>query len=353
MDALRSNYELAKGRAGGAKAFAIVKANAYGHGLLIALGALDEIVDGYGVVDFGSALVIRRAGYEGPVLMLNGAFDPEDCRIASECGLWLALHERRQVDWLLSEPGSAGIRCFLKVNTGMNRLGFEPEEALALLPELEGRLGRENLVLMTHFARADAEGGIEEPLAALRELVDATGLPLCASNAPALFFQEVPLEQQWVRCGIALYGSSPAPALASGADLGLQPAMTLRSRLISTRTLRKGEWIGYGSSYRAERDMPVGHAACGYGDGYPRHAGERGAPALVGGKRVSLVGRVSMDLLALDLSCCPGAKEGDEVVLFGEGLPVDEVAEACGTIGYDVCAGISASVPRKPIPRRA
>ena len=346
LEAMRSNYGLLRRKAGSAQMFAVVKANAYGHGLANAAQALNDIADGYAVVDFDTALALRKSGFRKPILMLNGMFDLQDGEAAIDAKLWLVLHERWQCEWCLSSSKAHCLKFFFKIDTGMHRLGFSLEEAREWIPKLRARLGEGSLVLMTHMACGDERGGADEQFQLMKTIVEEHGLPASVSNSATLLFQDVPISEQWVRCGIALYGLSPAHNLTDANTLGLKPAMTLKSRLIAIRTLRKGDWIGYGKGYRAPHDLPVGHVACGYGDGYPRNAGEEGAPALIRSVRTRLVGRVSMDLLAIDLSSVQEAEIGDEVVLFGKGLPAEQVADACGTIGYEVFTSISQSVPR-------
>ncbi len=347
VSALRNNYLLLK-RAAGARTFAVIKANAYGHGTSVVTSALNGIVDGYATVDFDSARDIRESGFAGPILMLNGMFEVEDGRLAVEHGLWLVIHQQWQFDWIMGSGCRARPRMFLKVNTGMNRLGFTVERAMALLRILRSDGGCGDTVLMTHFAETESKGGVATQLAHMKPLMDEFGLPLSLSNSAGVLFQDVSCKQLWVRCGIALYGASPSPTFKSAAELGLQPAMTLKAKLIDVHRLGKGERIGYDGTFTADREMMIGHVACGYGDGYPRCAGEAEAPVMVNGTRSRMVGRVSMDLSAIDLTGI-AVGIGDDVELFGRMVPVDEIAVKCGTIGYEIFTNISASVFRRTV----
>lgn len=344
--ALAGNYRLLERKAAPARVLAVVKANAYGHGTGIVVRALNPLVSGYGVVDFDEACEVRATGFAGPILMLNGMFDPADGERAIEHGLWLVVHERWQLDWVTRRRPSEVPTVFLKVETGMNRLGFTVDEARRLLPGLVLGVGRERLVLMTHFARADEEGGVDEPTRRIGELADAAGLPLSLSNSAGVLFRGGNTRERWARCGIALYGASPNASVGDAETIGLRPVMTLKSALIGVRQVRQGDRIGYGRAFRAPRDMVVGHVACGYGDGYPWAAGPAGAPVSVKGRTAHTIGRVSMDMLAVDLEGVPDPAVGDEVVLIGRGPTADMVAGFVDGIGYDVLSGVSRAVRR-------
>lgn len=344
--ALAGNYRLLERAAAPARVLAVVKANAYGHGTGIVARALNPLVAGYGVVDFDDAREVRETGFAGPILMLNGMFDPADGECAIAHDLWLVVHERWQLDWVTRLRPSAIPRIFIKVETGMNRLGFTVDEARRLLPGLLLGVGRERLALMTHFARADEADGVDEPVRRIGELADDTGLPLSLSNSAGVLFHGGNTRERWARCGIALYGASPNPLTREAGAIGLCPVMTLKSTLIGVRPVRKGDRVGYGRAFSAPRDMVVGHVACGYGDGYPWAAGPAGAPVSVKGRPAHVVGRVSMDMLAVDLEGVPDPAVGDEVVLLGKGPPADTVAGFVGGIGYDVLSGVSRAVRR-------
>lgn len=324
------------------RVWAVVKAAAYGHGLQAARAGF-ESADGLALLDFQEALELRQAGWRGPLLMLEGAFDRGDVQLARRCGLTLSVHRDEQVAWLREVPGAAIDVC-LKLDTGMHRLGFAPSRAHAVHAALaEPRCGVASIALTTHFASADVPGGADEQIArfdaACAELTGARSL----ANSAAVFALPA-AHRDWVRPGIALYGGSPF-AGRSAASLGLRSAMTLSSELIAEQALRPGDRVGYGGTFVAERAMRVGIVACGYADGYPRHA-PTGTPVVVDGVRTRTVGRVSMDMLAVDLSALPQARCGSAVELWGELVPIDEVAHAAGTIGYELMCALAPRVPR-------
>ncbi|GAA5185034.1 catabolic alanine racemase DadX [Niveibacterium umoris] len=341
--AFRHNYLRAKAAAPGARAWAVIKANAYGHGLLRCARAVETVADGYAMLDFAEAATLREAGIRQPILMLEGAFDPADVRLAGTLGLGLTVHDAEQIRLLELEVLAQPLDVFLKLNTGMNRLGFAPERAGELAARLKSISNVASVTLMTHFARADDEVGIADQLARFDAAASGLGLPQSVANSAALLrFPQA--ARDWVRPGIMLYGGSPMPGLASADALGLQPAMNLESRLIAVQTLAPGEAIGYGGRFVAERPTRVGIVACGYADGYPRHA-PSGTPILVAGQRTGTLGRVSMDMLACDLSALPDAGVGSQVVLWGRGLPADEVATAADTISYELFCALANRVP--------
>ncbi|MCX9157091.1 alanine racemase [Niveibacterium sp. 24ML] len=341
--AFRANYLRAKAAAPASRAWAVIKADAYGHGLLRCAKAAAPVADGFAMLDFAEAEALRAAGIDHPLLMLEGAFDAADTRLAGRLRLGLTVHDREQIRMLETESLDQPIEVFLKLNTGMNRLGFAPEQALALVSRLKGARNVANVTLMTHFARADDEAGIATQLARFDAACDSLNLPHSVANSAAILrFPEA--ARDWVRPGIMLYGGSPMPALASAESLGLRPAMHFESRLIAVQSLSPGEAVGYGGRFVAERPTRVGIVACGYADGYPRHA-PTGTPILVAGRRTQTLGRVSMDMLACDITDIPDAAVGAEVVLWGRGLPADEVAAAAGTISYELFCAIAKRVP--------
>lgn len=320
---------------------AVIKADAYGHGLLRAAAALEE-ADGFGLLNIRDALCVRAAGHRQPILLLEGCFDANDMALAAEHSLSCVIHSDWQLDLLDAYPKRAALDVWLKINTGMNRLGFNPEDTPAVMARLRGHAAVGNIVLMTHFANADEARGIAAPLDLFMDISAQYRLPRSLANSAALF-RYPQTHGEWVRPGLVLYGASPF-AETSAASLGLKPVMTLSSRVIAVRELRAGDEVGYGGSFRAEQFMRVGIVACGYADGYPRHAGT-GTPVLVAGQRTRTLGRVSMDMLCVDLSALPGAGVGSEVVLWGDGLPVEEIARAAGTISYELMCGLTARVP--------
>ncbi len=348
--ALRHNYHFAKRIAPESQVFAVVKANAYGHGLERVARALHD-ADAFATLELDSAATLRKLGFEQPILMLEGLFAKDEIPVYCQHRLMMAVHSDVQMDMLSQQHPAIPLSVFLKMNSGMNRLGFPPERYPAELHKAEalqqkGVIG--DIVLMTHFACADEPEGVSE---ALKRFVDsiyaANGSLLqrsVANSAATLRYPETHF--QWVRPGIMLYGSSPF-ADQTALDLGLNPVMTLRSEVIGVQTLERGDKVGYGGIFTAKKRMRIGIVACGYADGYPRHApgdNERGTPVLVGGRRTRTVGRVSMDMIMVDITELPHVHIGAPVTLWGEGLPADEVARAAGTVAYELFCAVAPRV---------
>ncbi len=338
LAALAHNLEVARRHAGGAKILSVIKANAYGHGLNRTARAL-AASDGFAVLNIEEAVSLRQMGMEKPILMLEGPFDAEEMSAYSELNLTPVLHSPHQLEWLrlVAEP----LNVFLKFNSGMNRLGFSLADWEAILAHVKVQPQVAQVTLMTHFATADEELGIDWQWHHFQEKAKDACLPVSAANSAAILrYPET--HNEWVRPGIMLYGSSPF-ADVSAAELGLKPAMTLKSEIISVQTLKPGEGLGYGLTFMADEETRIGIVACGYADGYPRHA-QTGTPILVSGHRTRTLGRVSMDMLAVDISNIPEAGVGSPVVLWGEGLPVDEVARAAGTVSYELLCALAPRV---------
>jgi len=353
-EALRRNLERARASAQDARVFAVVKANAYGHGIERVFEALRG-ADGFALLDLAEAERVRALGWRGPILLLEGVFEPRDLELCSRLNLWHAVHCEAQIDWLAMHKTHQPHRVFLKMNSGMNRLGFVPQAFRAAWARLDALTQVDEISLMTHFSDADGARGIAHAVevfeAAARDLPGERSV----SNSAATLrhAQAAGVRADWVRAGILLYGSAPDFPEHDIAHWGLAPTMTLRSRLIGLQQLAIGDTVGYGSSFRAEQSMAIGIVACGYADGYPRHCGT-GTPVLVDGVRTRTVGRVSMDMLAVDLEPVRAAGRdaglGAEVTLWGEGphgsrLPIDEVARAAGTIGYELMCALAPRVP--------
>lgn len=348
--AIRHNYLLAKKYAarGGesVKAWAVVKANAYGHGLLRTARALGDVADGFALLDLSDAVTLRDAGFRQPILLLEGIFEARDVRTCAEYRLTPAIHCLEQLK-LLQTVGLPGpLPIYLKLNTGMNRLGFTFDQIPLLRAALERISVLGEKTLMTHFSDADGERGVAWQLARLDAIrnawPEAATFPVSMANSAALMRHPATV-RGWARPGIMIYGSSPFTETPA-ARLDLQPVMTLGSRIIAVETVGAGERVGYGGTFVAEREMRLGIVACGYADGYPRHA-PTGTPILVDGQRTRAIGRVSMDMLACDLSDLPAAGVGSEAVLWGEKLPVEEVAAAAGTISYELLCALAPRVP--------
>lgn len=344
LDALRTNYSTACERAGSATAMAVVKADGYGHGITRIASALSDVAPKYAVACIEEAMAIRGAGLAQPVVLLQGVHATDDLADCVHRKFEPVLHAEHQLDWL--EQGRAP-RFWLKVNTGMNRLGFRSNELPAVMARLEKMsAGAQLQGFVSHFACADDAGSTMT--AAQTATFEAATVPWPAlmkslGNSAAHFIPGQPLFD-WSRPGIMLYGGSPIVG-KTGPELGLEPVMTLEAPLITTRVVKAGESVGYGAGWVAQRDTRMGMVAIGYGDGYPRHAGTN-TPAAVGGCRIRLIGRVSMDMLAVDLSNAPNAREGDLVELWGRTVGVDEVASCAGTISYELLTGVTSRVPR-------
>ncbi|HUG25613.1 alanine racemase [Piscinibacter sp.] len=350
-DALAHNLARARIAAPDARVWAVVKANGYGHGIERVYAGLQS-ADGFALLDLAEAQRVRALGWRGPILLLEGCFDARDLELCSSLGLWHTVHREAQIDWLAAHKTQRAHQVFLKLNSGMNRLGFAPSTYRAAWLRLSGLTQVDGVTLMTHFSDADSKRGIGPALEAFDEVTrDLPGEhSLCNSAATLRFAPEFPaVRGDWVRPGIMLYGSSPDFPAHDIAHWDLQPTMTLRAQLIATQELQPGGSVGYGSAFTAERPMRIGVVACGYADGYPRLA-TSGTPVLVDGVRTGLVGRVSMDMVTVDLTPVPQAEVGSEVTLWGRGpngsaLPIDEVAHAAGTIGYELMCALAQRVP--------
>ena len=347
-DALSHNLARARAAAGGARVFAVVKANAYGHGIERVYEALRG-ADGFALLDLAEASTLRALGWRGPVLLLEGTFDARDLETCSRLNLWHTVHHDAQIDWLSRHKTQQPHRVFLKLNSGMNRLGFAPLSFRSAWARLEALPQVDEITLMSHFADADGERGVAAQLAVFEQA--AADLPgeRTLANSAALLRHAGTTAADWVRPGIMVYGSAPDHPEYDATHWGLQPAMTLRARLIAVQTLAAGAAVGYGGQFVAPQALRIGVVACGYADGYPRLA-PTGTPVLVDGVRTRTVGRVSMDMIAVDLTPVPQAEAGSEVTLWGRGprdslLPIDEVAHAAGTVGYELMCALAPRVP--------
>jgi len=346
--ALRHNLERVRRNALDSRVWAVVKANAYGHGIERVFESLRG-ADGFAMLDLDEAARIRELGWRGPVLLLEGVFDARDLELCSRLGLWHAVHCDAQIDMLAAHKTQVPHRVFLKMNSGMNRLGFAPERFRAAWTRLNALPQVDEISLMMHFADADGPRGIDAALAQFgRVTQDLPGERSLANSAAVLRHAER-TRADWVRPGIVLYGSSPDFPEHDAQHWQLQPTMTLASRLIGTQDLQAGDTVGYGSRFTAEVPMRIGVVAVGYADGFPRHA-DTGTPVLVDGVRTRIVGRISMDMLTVDLTPVPAAGIGSEVTLWGRAasgavLPIDEVAQAAGTVGYELMCAVTRRVP--------
>ena len=350
QDGLRHNLARVRLAAQDARIWAVVKANAYGHGIERVFDAL-RAADGFALLDLAEAERVRALGWRGPILLLEGVFEARDLELCSRLGLWHAVHCDEQIDMLAAHKTQVGHRVFLKMNSGMNRLGFTPQRFRSAWTRLDALPQVEEISLMTHFSDADGPKGVAAQMARFDEAArDLPGERTVANSAATLRHGEVAgVRGDWVRPGIVVYGGAPDHPVCDAAHWQLQPAMSLSSRLIGVQELALGDTVGYGSSFTAEGVLRIGIVACGYADGYPRHCGT-GTPVLVDGVRTRLVGRVSMDMVTVDLTPVPQAQIGSEVTLWGRAgngavLPIDEVAQAAGTVGYELMCALAQRVP--------
>jgi alanine racemase len=340
LGAVRHNLRRVRELAPRSRVVAVVKANGYGHGAARLLPALGE-ADMLGVACIEEALALREACASQPILLMEGVFEADELPECARLGFEVAVHTLEQVRTLETAALSRPLTAWIKVDSGMNRLGLAPEEVVAAIRRLQACPGVARLRLMSHFASADLP---ESPQTA-RQLerlgtVLAEGDRSLANSAGIIAWPQA--HADWVRAGIMLYGVSPM-AGRIGLDEGLRPVMTLTTRLIAVKAIRAGDTVGYAATWRAPRDGRIGIAAVGYGDGYPRHA-PSGTPVLLDGSPVPLAGRVSMDMIAVDLTDRPEAGFGDPVTLWGPALPVERIAEAAGTIAYELLCGVTGRV---------
>jgi alanine racemase len=353
-DALRHNLSRLRRAAPDARVWAIVKANAYGHGIERAFAGLRG-ADGFALLDLDEAARVRALGWRGPILLLEGVFEQRDLEICSRLELWHTVHCEEQIDMLATHKTHVPHRVFLKMNSGMNRLGFAPEAYRAAWTRLNALPQVDEISLMTHFSDADGAAGIDRQVAVFEaHTQDLPGERTTSNSAATLRHPEhARARSDWIRPGIAVYGSAADHPEHTAAHWGLQPAMTLASKIIATQALSTGASVGYGSAFVADRPMRIGIVACGYADGYPRVCGT-GTPVLVQGVRTRTLGRVSMDMLAVDLSPLDAqgvaAGFGSEVTLWGRAangavLDIDEVAQHAGTLAYELMCALAPRVP--------
>jgi alanine racemase len=341
LAALRANLAQVRIRAPKTQVLAVVKANAYGHGLVRVLPALAD-ADGLALLELGAALALREAHYTRRILLLEGFFAADELPEIAAKRIGVVVHHAEQVRMLEHAHLARPLEVFVKVNTGMNRLGVRAGDVPALIERLTHCDSVAALRLMTHLARADEEEGIAEQTAAFDAACKGLPYPRSIANSAGIVrFGEV--GGDIVRPGIMLYGATPFP-YDTAEMIRVQPVMTLRSEITSVHELKANDSVGYGAGYTASRSHRIGVVACGYADGYPRHA-PNGTPVLVCGKKVRMAGRVSMDMITVDLSDVPEATIGSPVVLWGEGLPVDDVASAAATVGYELLCALAPRVP--------
>lgn len=343
ISALEHNLQRVRQAAPNSRVMPMLKANAYGHGMLRVANALSD-ADSFGVARVGEGVELRAAGITKPIVVLEGFFSAEELQQAAANNLHQVIHEPGQLAILQQQSITTPVTCWLKVDTGMHRLGFAVEEAMQAYAALDACASvADGVGVMTHFSNADDPQNpeTEHQIRLLQPLIKQTGAVASMANSGGILnWPESHVD--WVRPGIMLYGSSPFNG-KTGEDDGLRPVMTLQSTLIAKHNFKKGDGIGYGKTYICPEDMPVGVVAIGYGDGYPRHA-PSGTPVLLNGELVPLAGRVSMDMITVDLRSQPQAQVGDSVTLWGEGLSADIVADHAGTISYELFCRLTGRV---------
>lgn len=349
--ALRHNLQRARRAAADARVWAVVKANAYGHGIERVFEAF-RAADGFALLDLDEARRVRQLGWRGPILLLEGVFELRDLELCSRLDLWHTVHCTEQIDMLAAHKTNVPQRVFLKMNSGMNRLGFAPERYRSAWTRLNALPQVDEISLMTHFSDADGPQGVAQQLARFTAITRDLPGERSLSNSAALLRHAVDAAlavSDWVRPGIALYGSAPDAPEHTIADWDLQPGMTLAAKIIAVQTLQAGDSVGYGSTFVADRAMRIGVVACGYADGYPRSC-PTGTPVLVDGVRTRTLGRVSMDMIAVDLTDLPQTGMASTATLWGQAangavLPIDVVAAHAGTVGYELMCALAQRVP--------
>ena len=356
--ALRNNLARVHRCAPDARVWAVVKANAYGHGIARVFDGL-RAADGFALLDLNEAQQVRQLGWRGPIFLLEGVFELRDLELCSRLDLWHTVHCSEQIDMLAAHKTNVPQRIFLKMNSGMNRLGFSPERFRAAWTRLNALPQVDEISLMTHFSDADGPRGVAAQMARFAAVTHDLPGERSIANSAAVLRHADRTRADWVRPGIVLYGSAPDFPAHDAAHWQLRPGMTLATRLIGVQSLAPGATVGYGSNFVADAAMAIGVAAIGYADGYPRHA-PTGTPVLVDGVRTRVVGRVSMDMVTVDLEPVLRARGGigaarapgigSEVTLWGRAsdgtvLSIDEVAHAAGTVGYELMCAVAPRVP--------
>jgi len=342
LSAMRNNLQVVRQAAPGSHVWSVVKANAYGHGLDRVWSALNT-TDGFALLNLEEAILLRERGWKGPILMLEGFFHTDELPLFDKYRLTTSLHSNWQVKALANARLNAPLDVYLKMNSGMNRLGFAAERVQSIWQQLRAIANVGQLTLMAHFADAEQPEGIIEPLARVEQAAEGLDCARSLANSAATLWHPE-AHYDWVRPGIVLYGASPSGQWRDIANSGLKPVMSLRSEVIGIQNLKAGDTVGYGSRYRAMGEQRIGIVAGGYADGYPRHAPD-GTPVQVEGVLTRTVGTVSMDMLAVDLTPCPQAGIGSPVELWGNEVKIDDVASAAGTVGYELMCALAPRVP--------
>ncbi|WP_380177881.1 catabolic alanine racemase DadX [Kalamiella sp. sgz302252] len=344
--ALRHNLAVARQAAPRSRLWSVVKANAYGHGLARVWQSLSA-TDGFALLGLEEAILLRESGWNKPILLLEGFFHADELPILDRYRLTTSVHSNWQIQALAKAKLSAPLDIYLKMNSGMNRLGFQPAQVHQAWQKLKTLANVGEITLMAHFAEAESSAGIAEPMARIEQAAEGLSCPRSLANSAAtLWHSETHFD--WVRPGIILYGASPSGDWQDVASSGLRPAMTLNCEVIGIQSLKAGDGVGYGARYRVTGEQRIGVVACGYADGYPRHA-PTGTPVWVDGIRTQVVGAVSMDMITVDLTPCPQSGIGSSVEMWGQNIKIDEVAKAAGTVGYELMCALAPRVPVKVI----
>lgn len=346
LGAIVHNYAVARRSAPGKQVFAVVKANAYGHGVLEVVTALRYEVDGFAVASLEEGTEVRALADRARILLLQGCSSADEMNLAARFGLDIVVHDERQARWLLEMPLEQPVNVWLKLDSGMHRLGLSVQALRDWYPRLKSLPSVAELNMLSHLACADERGHpmTESQLQCYQSVLDLDFSYRSLANSAAILTLPA-THMDWVRAGLMLYGVSPLQDLGT-AELGLRPALTLSARIIAIHDVQPGETVGYCADWTAARPSRIATVCCGYADGYPRSA-QSGTPVWLEGQRVPVAGRVSMDMLGIDITDCPQAQLGSEVELFGRHLPVDEVARHCGTIAYELLTGIAGRVLRR------
>lgn len=342
LAALRNNLAVVRRAAPEARIWSVVKANAYGHGLDRVWSALSQ-TDGFAMLNLEDAILLRERGWKGPILMMEGFFHSDELKIFDQYRLTTSVHSNWQLKSLEAAKLSAPLDVYLKINSGMNRLGFAAHLLPTLWQKLQGIANVGHLTLMTHFAEAEASEGVAAPLACINQAAEGIDCPRSFANSAATLWHP-DTHYQWVRPGIILYGASPTGYWQGIATTGIQPVMTLESEIIGIQQLQPGSRVGYGGHFSATESMRIGIVAGGYADGYPRSAPD-GTPIWVDGVPTRTVGKISMDMLAVDLTPCEHAGIGSRVELWGKQIKIDDVARSAGTLGYELMCALAPRVP--------
>lgn len=342
LSALRNNLDVVRRAAPHSRVWSVVKANAYGHGLDRVWSALGA-TDGFAMLNLEEAILLRERGWKGPILMLEGFFHADELELFDKYRLTTSLHSNWQVKALANAKLSAPLDVYLKINSGMNRLGFTPDRVHGIWQKLRSVDNVGQLTLMAHFADAELPEGIIEPMKRIEQAAEGIDAPRSLSNSAATLWHPE-AHYDWVRPGIILYGASPSGQWQDVATSGIQPVMTLSSEIIGVQNLKSGDTVGYGSRYTAGGEQRIGIVAGGYADGYPRIAPD-GTPIMVDGVMTRVVGKVSMDMITVDLTPCPQAGIGSPVELWGKNVKIDDVASAAGTVGYELMCALAPRVP--------